>query len=173
VNGKDISPPQNMTCLKESCQTYIDLSKLVISLSTGVFILVPTLLGISHKRFIKKKLFLNLGLIAMGVSIFVGLHVISSLAAIQRAGTYDIANTLTMTLSQIQWITFLLGIIPISIFILSNLFKVEQEKEEMELILVGKKANLELAKLYKERGECDKAVALLEILVGKNAGSGL
>ena len=41
---------------KDSCKTYIDLSKLIISLSTGVFVLVPAffkIIGKIQKRFVQ------------------------------------------------------------------------------------------------------------------------
>jgi hypothetical protein len=52
TNASDGSGKMSLESRKISCQTFIDLSKLIISLATGVFVVVPSFLC----RLLKKNL---------------------------------------------------------------------------------------------------------------------
>jgi len=107
---------------KDSCQTYIDLSKLIISLATGVFVLIPSFLSVMQKKGLKRNRFLYFGLIFLIICILSGLLTISALAGTQRVGEYDIATGHIKIISMIQWLFFLMGLALCGLFLLKNMF---------------------------------------------------
>ena len=117
---------------KDSCETYIDLSKLIISLSTGVFVLVPAFFKIIGKKVPKCKGALFYGLISLGLSIVAGLFAISALAGTQRIGEYNIAAPHIKYTSMVQWIAFLLGLSLCGRFILQNIFEPKSSETETD-----------------------------------------
>ena len=108
---------------KESCKTFIDLSKLIISLSTGVFLLLPSFLEKMKDQQLQDKPTLYFGLILFLISIFFGLFVISALAGSQRMEQYNIAATHIKVTSMLQWSSFFFGLSLCGFFLIRNLFK--------------------------------------------------
>jgi uncharacterized protein YqhQ len=94
TNASDGSGKMSLESRKISCQTFIDLSKLIISLATGVFVVVPSFMSLIKKESIKSKKKLYFGLIFLCISIIFGLFTISALAGTQRMGEYNIASGL-------------------------------------------------------------------------------
>jgi len=107
---------------KESCKTFIDLSKLIISLSTGIFVLLPAFLEKIRNKNLKGKLVLYSGLISLIFSIIFGLLVISALAGSQRMAEYNIAAPHLKLVSICQWSLFIIGLSLCGYFLLKNLF---------------------------------------------------
>ena len=115
---------------KDSCTTFIDLSKLIISLSTGVFVLLPAFLEkIRNENLLCRKT-LYTGLISLLISIVFGLFVIAALAGSQRIEEYNIAALHIKLTSMIQWATFLWGLFLCGLFLLKNLFAAKITIEE-------------------------------------------
>lgn len=112
----------NLEGNKESCKTFIDLSKLIISLSTGVFVLLPAFLEKIRNRKLGGRKQLYAGLIFLLISIVFGLFVISGLAGTQRIGEYNIAASHIKLTSKAQWISFVLGLSLCGYFLITNLF---------------------------------------------------
>ena len=109
---------------KDSVETYKDLTKLIITLSTGTFVLSPAFLGLI--KFEKMKYFIHLYISwsSLLLSIIFGLFVLSSLAGTQHMNKYDIDNPITKWFSRLQWFMFVVGILFFGIFVGKNLFYV-------------------------------------------------
>jgi hypothetical protein len=161
---------------KDSCKTYIDLSKLIISLSTGVIILVPSFLALMTERQLKVKKALYCGLIALGISIVLGLFVIAALAGSQRIGEYNIAAMHIERFSQGQWILFMLGIILCGHFLLKNIFQSTEFEAFRGQLRKGLKRNREAFE-GKYEAELSKLLGLsrtdIEAIASERAAFGI
>ena len=109
-------PPQHK---KDSVETYKDLTKFLITISTGVFVLSPAFLGNFKEIDFLTCLFASW--LCLVISIILGLLVLSSLAGTQNKNEYDIDNRLTKWLSRPQWFLLVLAIVLFGIFIGRNL----------------------------------------------------
>ena len=107
---------------KDSVDTYKDLTKLIITLSTGTFVLSPAFLGLLQLKSMKFLGYLWTSWALLLISIILGLFVLSSLAGTQHKNEYNIDNLFTKFLSIPQWLTFILGILFFGIFMVKNLF---------------------------------------------------
>ncbi len=107
---------------KDSVETYKDLTKLIITLSTGIFVLSPTFLGLLKFRDMSFWWSLWISWGSLLLSIFLGLLVLSSLAGTQHKNEYNIDNLVTRCFSIPQWLLFLNGILFFGVFVIRNLF---------------------------------------------------
>lgn len=148
---------------KDSCQTVIGASKLLISLCTGIFVLVPSFIGAAKKRFIRSKWLLILGFIVISISVFTGVNVIYFLAGSQRWGNYDILETHIGMGALLQLMSFAAGAILVGLFLLVNTLQSEPVSEakfsEAQIRVL-----LARAEIYKIKEEYEKAEALLDII---------
>jgi hypothetical protein len=106
---------------RDAVETFKDLTKLIITLSTGIFVLSPAFLGVLKFSEVKFLSILFFSWAAQLASITLGLLVFSSLAGTQNASRYDIDNKYTKWLSRFQWAAFWIGILLFGIFAGSNL----------------------------------------------------
>jgi hypothetical protein len=148
---------------KDSCETVIDASKLLISLCTGIFVFIPTFLGVTKRGFIRLKWLLISGFIVLSISVFAGVNLIYFLAGSQRWGTYDILENHIGLGALLQLISFAVGAVTVGLFLLVNALwpKMVQENRFSEAQL---RALLTQAQVYKIKGEYDKALALADIV---------
>lgn len=121
-NNKNKNQPQQHD--KDSVETYKDLTKFIITLSTGIFVLSPAFLGLLKFESVKFLGYLWTSWAFLLSSIILGLLVLSSLAGTQHKNEYNIDNLITKFLSTPQWLTFILGILFFGIFVVKNLFYV-------------------------------------------------
>ena len=124
MNTKENDKSQNQPGQhdKDSVDTYKDLTKLIITLSTGVFVLSPAFLGLLKFERVGFFVYLWISWAFLLSSIILGLLVLSSLAGTQHKKEYNIDNPITKLLSIPQWLTFILGILFFGIFMVKNLF---------------------------------------------------
>ncbi|MBW1667001.1 MAG: hypothetical protein JRJ66_02890 [Deltaproteobacteria bacterium] len=106
---------------KDSVETYKDLTKLIITLSTGIFILSPAFLGFVELSNVSFLSILFLSWLSQLFSIIFGLLTFSTLAGTQSMNEYDINNKYTKCFSRGQWIAFVIGILLFGIFVVFNL----------------------------------------------------
>jgi len=155
-SGKSISE-----FCKDSCKTVIDASKLLISLCTGIFVLVPLFFGSSKRKPMKAKWVIILGFIVLSVSVFTGVNVIYFVAGSQRWGSYDILENHIGFGALIQLISFAVGAILVGFFLLLNTLQPDNTTDakfsnsQLKLLLAQ-------AEVYKSNGEYEKALALLD-----------
>ena len=146
---------------KDSCKTVIDASKLLISLCTGIFVLVPLFLGSSRRKAMKAKFMIKIGFIVLSISVFTGVIVIYFIAGIQRWGSYDILVDHIGYGALIQLISFATGAVLVGFFLLLNMLQAESTTSakfsEAQLRLL-----LAQAEVYKSQREYEKALALLD-----------
>ncbi|MBW2305735.1 MAG: hypothetical protein JRG73_02270 [Deltaproteobacteria bacterium] len=163
--SQEIMPKPSISAKRDSCKTFIDFTLMLTTLSLGVFVLIPTALGLIRYRIagIKKPL-LFCGLFFLILSIVIGTIVIASLAGTQRMGEYDINNPITKLASKIQWGLSILGIIAISFILMFSIFQ-QKERDANELNILRAKAIIKLSEFYNEKSQPDKAIAVLERLV--------
>ena len=146
---------------KDSCKTVIDASKLLISLCTGMFVLVPLFLGSSRRKAMKAKFIIIIGFIVLSISVFTGVNVIYFIAGSQRWGSYDILENHIGFGALIQLISFATGAILVGFFLLLNMLQPESTTSakfndtQLRLLLAQ-------AEVYKSKREYEKALALLD-----------
>jgi len=75
---------------KDSVETFKDLTKLIITLSTGVFVLAPTFLGLFKLQSVGFFTYLLISWGCLLASILFGLLTLSSLAGTQHENKYNI-----------------------------------------------------------------------------------
>jgi hypothetical protein len=106
---------------KDSVETYKDLTKLIITLSTGVFVLSPTFIGLLKFGSIQSFTYLLVSWGCLLTSILFGLFTLSTLAGTQHENKYNIDNSYTRWFARLQWGLFLGGIFFFGIFVWKNL----------------------------------------------------
>lgn len=150
--------------LKDSCETVLQASKLLISLCTGIFVLVPPFLVRMKNRTMKAKWLFLLGFCFLAVSIFAGLSVILNIAASQRLGLYDIYKPEIWIATFAQLICFALGAIAVGFFLLMNSLwsKSSSEPKYSDAQL---RALFAKAEVYKSKEEYEKALTLIDLIL--------
>jgi len=106
---------------RDSVETYKDLTKLLISLATGTFVLAPAIFGFLNEATISAWWSLYTSSILLVISILCGIVVLSTLAGSQHANTYNIDDWRTRIVAIPQWITFISGLTFFMIFVYLNL----------------------------------------------------
>ena len=152
---------QDATSYNESCKTVLEASKLLISLCTGIFVLVPPFLLRTKNRSMRFKFLFLLGFCFLSVSIFAGVTVILNIAASQRLGLNDIYQPEIWVATLVQLISFALGAVSVGFFLLLNSLG-EKIAPQPEFSDVRLRAVLAQAEIYKSKREYDKALSLVD-----------
>lgn len=109
-------PPKSADDGKEACKTYVEQTKLLVTLASGFILAPPALLSIigakdsvSGPSVMDIRLFVATELLFV-LSVLMGYLTLGSIAGSQDEGEYDVYRTATLTLSRFQVFFYIAGL---------------------------------------------------------------
>jgi len=107
--------------LRDALKSYEELTRLLITLTTGTLVLAPTVLGAVKRSRAARRWALRLAVWLLLASLAAGILCLSALAGAQRDGHYDISAGSIKYTGILQWCAFGAGLLMFCVFALANL----------------------------------------------------
>ena len=109
-------PPKSADDGKEACKTYVEQTKLLVTLASGFILAPPALLSVIGAKesastlSVKDVRLFVVTEVLFVLSVLMGYSTLGSIAGSQDEGSYDVYRTATLTLSRLQILLYLIGL---------------------------------------------------------------